>query len=197
MNPLRIITMKIEPVIQAMSGNYAVRGKLSDADCVVGFAFGYRGKSKTRTPGLSNQDLANVIMNRFPDLPKILQLEIADAIKEAGGAGTKDILVISKRRSRDHAMAAHELDTQEVAQQAKELMDSHGWKKAVLVAHPNHMPRVQEVCSKVGIDWVATDDLKGAVEFDPLSSQKWTRSIDKWRGYEPIALMYYRAKGWV
>lgn len=195
MNPLRLLKLPLDTVIEGVTGKYRTRGRAADADCVLGFAFGYRGKTNARKPGLSNQDLANVIIRNFDSLPKILQLEIADAYKSIGGSGKVE--VISKRRSRDLAMAAHELDTYEVALQARDIMSKNGWKTALVAAHPYHMPRVQAVCDKVGINWVATDDFKNAVDFDPQSSQKWTRSLDKWIGYEPLAITYYTLKGWL
>lgn len=182
--------MPIETMIAGLTGQYTVKGDIKDADCVIGFSFGYRGKRKV-TPGLSNQDLANVALKHYADLPKILQFEIADAYQEAGGPDAEKVLRVSK-----HRQPHKYLDTREVAWQAKELMKKHGYKKAVLLCHPYHMPRVQAVCDVLGIDWVSTKDLAGAVEFDPLSTQKWTRDLDRWRGYEPLALIFYRLKGW-
>lgn len=195
---------------QAWTGHYDLHGDVKDADCLIGFSFGYRGKLavvqglKTQTeknrvktekgvqPGLSNQDLANVIAKHFSDLPKILQFEIADAYESMGGKGSDDVIRIRKHRTKGLY-----LNSNEVAEQAKLLMKKHGWEHALIVAHPNHMPRVEAICENLGIKTIVTGDERGAVEFDPLSSQKWTRNIDKWRGYEPLAMMYFRLKGWL
>jgi uncharacterized SAM-binding protein YcdF (DUF218 family) len=184
--------MPLEVIEQAWTGEYQTKGSLKHADCVLGFSFGYRGKGKSVTPGLSNQDLANVCSKQFAGLPKILQFEIADAYEQAGGEGAEKVLRISKHRRKGQY-----LDTREVAEQGQRLMAKQGWKTAVLLAHPYHMPRIQMVCTHLGINWVATDDLRGAVEFDPQSTQKWTRSVDQWRGYEPLAITFYRMKGWL
>jgi hypothetical protein len=184
--------MPLEVIAEGWTGHYETKGKMEDADCVLGFSFGYRGKRRNITPGLSNQDLANVAMKHYAGLPKIFQFEIADAYVQAGGKSAKEIFRISKHRQRGKY-----LDTREVAEQGKELMRQHGWKTALLLAHPNHMPRVQQACNRLGMNWVATEDLRGAVEFDPLSTQKWTRDVDQWRGYEPLAVTFYRMKGWV
>ena len=175
----------------AWTGKYKTKGKADQADCLIAFSFGYRGKRKKIQPGLSNQDLANIALKNYAKLPKIMQFEVADAYNESEGEGAGKILRITK-----HSKRGMYLDTREVAVQTKKLMDEHGWKKALILAHPYHMPRVQLVCTRAGIDWVAEPDERGAVEFDPLSTQKWTRNLDNWRGYEPLALMFYRLKGW-
>lgn len=192
-----------ETMADAWGGHYRVKGKDTDADCIIGFSFGYRSVRKKVLPGLSNQDLANVALKHYPDLPKILQFEIADAYVEAGGDAS-NIIRITKFRGHSQKEDAAEmddvakhLDTREVAAQAQLIMKQRGWKSALLLAHPYHMPRVQAVCTRLGIDWVTTGDERGAVEFDPMSAQKWTRNLDQWRGYEPLALMYYRLKGWL
>lgn len=196
-------------ITQAWTGDFPTRGNPVVADCVIGFSFGYRGKhpldqsliKQTATgfqgekgvkPGLSNQDLASVALRCFPRLPKILQFEIADAYKESA-ADTDEKPIRIEHHRRPHRY----LDTLEVAQQAQDIMKQHSWKKAVILAHPNHMPRVVAVCQKLGIDCIVTRDTVGAVEFDLLSSQKWTRSLERWHGYEPLCLYYFRLKGWI
>lgn len=200
----------ITTITHAWTGHYEPHGKIEQADCVIGFSFGYRGKAsvdgglskqdskngiaKERKvqPGLSNQDLANVAIKSYTKLPKILQFEIADAYMEADGPQQPAIIRIEKHRKR-HTY----LDTVEVAEQAKIIMEENGWKNAVLLAHPNHMPRADAVCKNLGISTIVTRDEVGTVEFDPLSSQKWTRNIDKWRGYEPLAICFYKLKGYL
>lgn len=174
-----------------MTGRYQVKGSLSEADCVIGFSFGYRGTRPNIAPGLSNQDLAELAIQQLSELPKILQFEIADAYAQAKGPDRVPIRRITK-----HQQSWRYLDTREVALQAKQLMKRYGYSQAVLLAHPYHLPRIQLVCDQLGINWVTLPDMRGAVEFDPQSSQKWTRSLDLWRGYEPLALIYYRMKGW-
>jgi|GEM_PF-2161923 len=198
MNVFMRVVPPVSAMLHAWTGHYEVKGNNKSADCVLGFAFGYRGKQRDNLPGLSNEDLADVILRFHDNLPKILQHEIADAYKAMGGRDSKRITRISKPRANKYAyMTAHELDTLEVAEQAKVIMERHGWKTAVLVAQPNHMPRVQAVCNQVGIEWVSDADERGAVEFDLRSSQRWTRSLQIWHLYEPLALYYYRLKGWL
>ena len=59
-------------------------------------------------------------------------------------------------------------------------MALHGWKRALLVAHPNHMPWLDYVCTQVGIEIVAPTGLSG-VPFDEQSAQYWSRSIAAWQ----------------
>lgn len=191
MNPLRLLDMPLEYAVAGWTGEYKVKGNIDQADCVVGLSFGYRGPLGKVSPGLSNQDLAYVAGKHYGKLPKILQFEIADAYVESGFKNATKIIRIEKHRQKGKY-----LDTYEVLAQALEQMQAHGWKTALLLAHPYHMPRVQLVCDRLGLKWVATADLEGAVEFDPLSTQKWTTGLDKWRGYEPLALTFYRLKGY-
>jgi hypothetical protein len=191
-NPRRLLSLPIEPITAALTGNYATRGRLEDADCVIGFSFGYRGKPGRVAPGLSNHDLAELAIRQLSDLPKILQFEIADAYAAASGPTAAPVQRITK-----HRQPAKYLDTHEVAEQAQQLMRRYGYTTAVLLAHPYHLPRVQLVCDRLKLRWVTLPDMRGAVEFDPQSAQTWTRNLDRWRGYEPLAMLYYRMKGWV
>jgi hypothetical protein len=193
---------------RAWTGRYVIKGVDSDADCVIGFSYGYRSKSHRVTPGLSNEDLADIALKHYANLPKILQFEIADAYSALGAEDAERVSRITRPdnigdvdldRSGQGVMqhADLALDTKQVALQAKAVMGKKGWKTALLLAHPYHMPRVQAVCDHYGISWVADSDERGAVEFDPRSSQRWTRDLGHWRGYEPLALCYYRLKGWL
>lgn len=177
---------------EAVSGDFSIHGEATEADCVIGFSFGYRGPLRAVEPGLSNEDLAAVAIEHYAKLPKIFQFEIADAYEAAGGADSKAIFRISKHREKGKY-----LDTREVAAQAKDQMDKQGWKTALVLAHPNHMPRCDAVCRALGIETVVTADVKGAVEFDLQSTQKQTRSLTAWREYEPEAIELYRLKGWL
>ena len=198
MDLIRRVVPPFSAMIQAWNGRYIVRGKDANADCVIGFSFGYRGKVGQTTPGLSNEDLADVAFKNYAALPKIFQFEIADAYAKTGATDADKVIRITEPRKLKYTyLTAHQLDTIEVAEQAKIIMEQHGWKTAILLAQPNHMPRVQAICSREGIGWVSDLDERGAVEFDPRSGQRWTRSLGIWRLYEPGALMYYRLRGWL
>jgi hypothetical protein len=197
--------------MRAFTGRYKTHGDPATADCVIGFSFGYRGgkvvsqglatqatahsvlpQRQKVYPGLSNEDIADLAVRKYPDLPKIFQFEIADAYKTLEGPNAKQVTRIEK-----HHDPRYYLDSREVAYQAAEIMKKHGWKNAIIMGHPNHIPRLDAICKRLGINTIVTRDEYGGVEFDLRASQKWTRSIDKWRSYEPLVIMYYWLKGWV
>ncbi len=120
-------------VDKALSGNYDVHGDPATADCLIGASYGYRERDGKFLPGLSNEDLAEFAFTHFPLLPKILQFEIADAYEARHDKGS--VIRISQSRA-----AEQRLDTPELVEQCHEIMRQHGYTKAIVVAHPNHMP---------------------------------------------------------
>lgn len=170
---------------QAVTGNYSPHGSIDEADCVIGFSFGFRLKNGKIIPGLSNDDLAHFIEENLGDKPYILQFEIADALSKK----KKDLFVVRKHRNEGEY-----LDTSEVALQAIEIMNKHEWHKAAIISHPFHMPRVDALCQKLGIDTIAPDGLS-SVRFDPKSEQEWTRDKKTWAHREKYVIDYFREKG--
>ncbi len=163
--------------------------EINGADCLIGFAFGYRIEANHITPGLSNQDLADVIHQHYDQLPMILQHEIALAL--GGVAETPNLHVVSR-----HRIAGDYLDTHEVAAQAKAFMDVHSWTSAIIVAHPVHMPRAIAICQKLGIETIAASHLD-KVRFDPKSAQFQTRDQASWDEYSPRVTAEDAAMGWL
>ena len=197
---LRRILPPLRLMYQAWTGKYQLRGADQEADCVIGFSYGYRSKSRAISPGLSNDDLAYIAATRYQKLPKILQFEIANAYAKRKPRDAKNVIRIedSHTAKEGEGVFAHaSLDTREVVMRARNVMREHDWQTALLLAHPYHMPRVQAVCGHFGVDWVADGDEQGAIEFDPRSAQRWTRNRADWRLYEPLALYYYHLKGWL
>lgn len=160
---------------QAITGKYVPHGEISDGDCVIGFSFGYRLVNGRIQAGLSNEDLADFIVKLKMKIPLILQFEIADALIKLN----LTVLRISK-----HRQEGAYLDTGEVAKQAFGIMKKNKWKKAVLVAHPFHMPRVDAVCKKLGIVTIVPKGLE-VIRFDSNSAQEWTVSEEAWSKHEP------------
>jgi len=154
---------------EASTGNYVPHGDISNADCLIGFSFGYREKNGEIFPGLSNEDMANMINEKFFDLPKILQFEIADALDG------KNII----ERITVHRNADQYLNSQEVAEQALNIMRQNNWSNAILIAHPHHIPRVNAICKKLGITTIVPIGLEN-IRFDPQSAQPWTRDVNSW-----------------
>lgn len=170
---------------RAKSGDYVVHGNDLNLDCVIALSFGFRKVGDSIEPGISNQDLAGFIYERYSKLPKILQSEVADAMPSS----TQDIYRIEK-----HRQPGVYLDSSEVVLQAKEIMDKKGWAKAVLIAHPNHMPRVDALCQKIGINTVAPSGLR-SIRFEPKSEQEWTRNKVTCGLNEEQAIVSYRQRG--
>jgi hypothetical protein len=175
--------------LQALSGRYAAPGDGKAADCVLGFAFGRLGREPNVRPGVSNERLAGYARQHFPGLPAILQQEVADAYRLL--APGHPVLSIDHHRE-----VGRYLDTREVAEQARKLMEQHGWQTAVLLAHGHHVPRALRVCTRLGIQVVVPAGLQ-AIPFCPDSSQPWTRTARAWYRRECLVLLHYAWKGWL
>ena len=179
--------MNIEDLITAAcDGNYVSHGNLDEADCIIAFGFGYRLEDNKIEPGLSNTDLANFIVNLNLSIPLITQFEIKMALPENRQEG---IFSITK-----HRIEGEYLNSLEVAEQAKIIMKDHDWEKALIVAHPHHIPRVDAICRKLGIITIVPRGLE-AVRFDPESEQSWTRSQENWCAKEKLSLLFHAQKG--
>lgn len=158
--------------------------------CVLGFAFGYREGDGGHEPGQSNDDLARAIYRHYRSRPKILQDELADAYAKLTGGRPR------MQRIDRHRVRGAYLDTREVALQGRHLMSRHAYSRAVLVAHPDHLPRVRATCARLGIETVTTQQGFRA-RFDPHSAQAWTRNRRSWLKRECQAVRYYRRRGWI
>lgn len=170
---------------QALTGKYSVHGDISKGDCVIGFSFGYQKDGRKIIPGISNEDIARFIEKYLQNWPLILQFEISVALKP----NIHNVYKITKSR-----IPGQYLDTSEVATQAQEIMIKNHWHKTIIVAHPFHLPRVDAVCKKLGIETIVPSGLE-AVRFDPNSSQEWTRDKKSWRKRELEAIKLSQEHG--
>lgn len=177
---------------QALSGEYQPHGELSNGHCAIGFAFGHRVVDGRIEPGLSNKDLSTFIKKSEIKLPLILQFQIADALDALGGV---DVPVF---RIEKHRKQGEYLDTVEVADQALAIMQAHRWTNDILITHPHHMPRVDAIFNKRGIEQSVSSivpmGLRG-IRFDILSAQERTRSREAWAYQEPITIYNNKARG--
>jgi hypothetical protein len=162
-----------EHVDQALSGDYTVHGDTATADCVIAAAFGYQEQAGQVRPGLSNQAMAGFIAEHYPQLPKILQQEVADAYDDSGSGG--EVVGIGQATK-----PGQRLDTPDLIIQARQTMGAHGWRRAVIVAHPNHVPWVDFLAGRAGITTVVPAGLQ-VIPFDSKSAQYWTRSLAAWQ----------------
>jgi hypothetical protein len=176
-------------ITQARSGEYDAHGSMSDADCVIGPSFGYRKTAKgVIEPGRANTSLARFAATNLLALPKILQFEIDDAYEQLTG-------VRSEHRIEQHRKKGKYLDTREVAAQAVAVMRENGWGRAVLLGHPNHMPRIDSVVQNLGAATVVPENIEAV--WDTESDQPWTRSPEAWKQHELVAIGLYAVRGWL
>jgi len=157
------------------------------AQIIIALSFGQGANGK---PGLSNEALAEVVVELDDKygLPIVAQWEIADCIPERM-KNEKDLVV------RKHRQEGQYLDTYEVLAQAKEHCDKFGFKKAIVVAHPDHAPRCTAVAVKLGFDVTIANTAN--VPYDPESTQEWTRSKEVFVPREEKAIEYYRQRGYI
>ena len=151
--------------------------EISEADVVVGQSFGLRKDS----PGISNEALAEIAkkLHGWYGLPLVLQWEISDCLPDLPKAGT----------IREHRVGGKYLDTYEMLFQAKILCRQKGWKKAIILAHPDHYWRCAMTAKKIGFEVLAVNT--SSVPYDELSVQSWTRSAIKFIPREIVARLLY------
>lgn len=174
---------------RAQTGDYQQHGDADDADCIIGLSFGFQNKQGNIYPGISNQDMAALIASHYTAFPLLLQFEIAQALP----ADTPQRQLHEIRR---HRTVGEYLDTREVLSQANDIMKSHQWQQALLIAHPYHVPRVDAICRNLGIRTIVPATLH-AIRFDPNSEHPQTRNATIWEEYEPQAIDRDWARGWI
>lgn len=170
---------------EAVTGIYRRHGTIAEADCLVGFSFGYRTDGDRPIPGTSNTALASVIAQSYLALPLILQWEVSAALSPQ----PEHLWRIER-----HARRRQYLDTHEVARQALGIMREHDYATALILAHPHHIARANAVCLRLGMKTVVPDGLE-QVGFDSKSEQPWTRRQPSWSVHETLALAYYNPAG--
>lgn len=174
--------------------------EIADTEVVIGLSFGQRKD----TPGPINEKLADEIFLLPVNLPLILQQEIASALlpneklanlpqatESSKTAFPPELFVISEHSRKPGKY----LDTREVLTQAAAICKERGWKKIILVAHPDHMWRVKESAKKLGFALVRTWSTQ--VFYDPESAQFWTRNRAFFVIREIPARIIYLLKGWI
>lgn len=161
--------------------------KLKNADVIIGQSFGIDPNNK---PGISNEFLANIVtqydrydavLHHYPYT--ILQWEIADCV------GFSDYIISESR------IQSIYLDTYEVLAQTWVVCQKEGWKKAIIVAHPDHVWRVAKTAEKLGFQVLIADT--AGCPYNPQSTQPWTRNRPAFIGREILARLLYLYKGWL
>jgi uncharacterized SAM-binding protein YcdF (DUF218 family) len=124
--------------IRAVAGRYRVGENIDTVQCVVALAFGYRlARAGVREPGPCNEYLAALALATSNGRPIIAQAEIDQAIRSLRLNIGADHVIESTLDSGRY------LDTRECAVRVHSIMSDLGWKTAILIAHPHHLPRAQ------------------------------------------------------
>lgn len=130
---------------------------------VFGFSFGHRGQE----PGISNEAIARAIRDFAPDIISV-QWEIGKALRRLGVSPDHEVLA--------HRKEEQYLDTEEVARQMKEFLQSSNLigKDIYVAAHQDHLLRcIRILKNNFGIE---ANSLVAKIPYDPKSHQVWTRS---------------------
>lgn len=139
---------------------------LKSSEVIIGLAFGQR----LTNPGTSNRAMAKIArhLHYYYQLPLILQLEVSRCLMDLPKAG-----VIFQHRLEDKC-----LDTYEVLAQAWEICQKNGWRKAIIVSHPDHLWRAKKTAEKIGfeVSCVDTSSHPYLIPYDRESIQPWTKS---------------------
>ena len=176
--------------IRAVAGRYRVGENIDTVQCVVALAFGYRlARAGVREPGPCNEYLAALALATSNGRPIIAQAEIDQAIRPLRRNIGADHVIESTLDSGRY------LDTRECAVRVHSIMCDLGWKTAILIAHPHHLPRAQAVFASHGIETATPPGVRSV--WDHASSQAWTRSPLRWAIRELFAIWLYERRGWL
>lgn len=170
-------------ILTALTGKYNQIGNPKEADCVIGFSFG----AAEQDPGYVNKLLAEYICHRTsPELPLILQNEIADALPKI--CSRKPALKIEGQPS---TISGQGLDSWEVLRRSFGYMKDKNIQRPLLIAQAYHVGRIALQAKKQGMDkMIVPEDLPD--KFDPNSIQPWTTNRTKWAKREIIGLPYLK-----
>ena len=165
---------KVEPCKESVMRN---------SDVILAQSFGLRANG----PGISNEALARVVDKLYHcySFSLVLQWEIADCLPDL----PKDGII------RSHRVEGKYLDTFEVLSQMMMICEKQDWRKAIIVAHPDHSWRVARTAEKIGFEVVVADTL--LVPYDKESIQWWTRSRWKFLPREIMARVFCLIHRWI
>jgi hypothetical protein len=166
------------------------QGNPEEGQIIIAHAFGHRGENN---PGLSNKQMAKVVYNidQKYDLSMILQGEVAQALPWR--SPRQQLFIIY-----EHRQPGKYLDTREVFLQTWEIATKKlGFEKpkAIIIAHPWHLPRLQMTAEKIGFETIIPHI--GPIAFDPDSHQWWTCNWFFWIIRELPGRIFCLIKGWI
>ena len=167
----------------SISGKYQLIGDIHEADCVIGQSFG----ACEHEPGLVNGQLANYIASRaIKNLPLLLQSEIAESLPDSV---RRPALVINGQPS---VSMGGELDTWSVLSQAREYMTENSLNQPLIVAQAYHVGRVALQAMRLDMEPIVHYGYPR--DFDPESTQWWTRNLILWSIREVPGIAYLKLK---
>jgi hypothetical protein len=155
--------------------------KIKSADVILGQSFGLRKNDS----GTSNRQMAKIAQQIFEQygISMALQWEIADCLPYL----PKTLIV------REHRIKGKYLDTFEVLSQMWEFCKEKSWKRAIILAHPDHYWRCWMVAKMLGFIPISID--VSSVKYDPESIQEWTKSARKFIPYDVAARIWLLITG--
>lgn len=158
--------------------------EIQNTEVIIAQSFGI---GKNNTPGLSNEKLAIVIkkIKKYFNVPIIAQREIVDCLPKEFKAER-----VSERR-----IKGVYLDTYEVLYQSWEICKKNGWRKAIIIAHPDHLWRVVQTAKKIGFKTIIVD--VSSVSYDRKSVQWWTKFAIFFMPWEILGRILFLFRGWI
>lgn len=164
--------------------DYEIIGDVREADSIIGQSFGAR----VDEPGLVNEHLAEYIIEQLPPhLIRALQQEISMAMQDRGR-------VVEHTIQGDPSTAlGAQLDSFGLLTEARDWLFENGYQRPVLVGHAHQMGRLILQARKLEIDIVTTPGLPQ--QYDPQSTQFWTRNPALWTVREALGKPYLKAVG--
>lgn len=177
--------MTMSVLKSAVTGRYKSIGSPENADCIISQSFG----ASEHGPGYVNKLLANYVIERTnKELPLLVQGEIAEALAESESDHIPNLII----QGNPSTSTGGELDSWCMLEQAREYMDDNKLNSPILIAQSYHIGRLCLQAIKQGMEPVITDGLPD--EFDPESTQFWTRDKKLWIPREVIGMTYLRCK---
>lgn len=183
----------------ADSGEMPPIGEVDEAGALIAFSFGVRldETGHVMDPGTTNRALATLIVNndalRASTTPWYLQDEIADC------AFNLDPSIVEERKIYPMASLKSQGQTYnsyELIQQATPQLRHDNAETVAVVAFRHHLPRAVGHVLRAGFK-VVTPDMRQVGEFDPDSSQPWTRNREAWIKRERKVIGYCAIRGYI
>jgi hypothetical protein len=169
-------------ILESALGHYETRGRIEDADVIVGHSFG------TLTgEGSVNRYLAERILDNRDGRPIVVDRNLANAF---GSDADQIDYVVEGQAS---TAAGKGVGTWGTLVEAKDFMDEHGLERPLMIAQACHIGRVAMQAQKLHMDAVIPADLPAS--FDAASEQIWTRSKILWIPREVVGSLVLRYWG--